>query len=65
MVVHSGVGANVDTAVIDGRVVLEHGRPTRADGDEIIARAQAVATRLWHRAGFAVAGAEGGGPDGA
>jgi hypothetical protein len=36
-------------------VVLEHGRPTRADGDEIIARAQAVATRRWRRAGFAVA----------
>ena len=52
VVVHSGVGANVVTVLVDGEVVLEDGRPTRFDGAEVIREAQAVATRLWKRSGF-------------
>ena len=47
IVVHSGNGANVDTVLIDGRIVLEDRRPTLFDGDEVVASAQGVANRLW------------------
>ncbi|MFO1079565.1 MAG: amidohydrolase family protein [Reyranellaceae bacterium] len=51
VLVHSASGHDVDTVVVDGRIVLAGGRPTRADGAEIVTRAQAVAERLWQRAG--------------
>jgi 5-methylthioadenosine/S-adenosylhomocysteine deaminase len=51
VLVHSASGHDVDTAIVDGRVVLSGGRLTLADGDEIVARAQAVAGTLWRRAG--------------
>ena len=51
VLVHSASGHDVDTVIVDGRVVLAHGRPTRVDGDAIVARAQAVASALWQRAG--------------
>jgi 5-methylthioadenosine/S-adenosylhomocysteine deaminase len=51
VLVHSASGHDIDTAIIDGRVVLSGGRLTLADGDDIVARAQAVANRLWQRAG--------------
>ena len=51
IVVHSGSGQNVDTVVVDGRVLLRAGRPVGFDGDGIIADAQAVADRQWRRHG--------------
>lgn len=60
VIVHSGVGANVETVLVDGRVVLEGGRPTRFDGDEVVAAAQAVATRLWRQSGWPAVGADAG-----
>lgn len=51
LVVHSAVGNNVDAVVVNGRVVVEDGRPTLFDADEVVASAQAVAERLWQRAG--------------
>ena len=51
VLVHSASGHDVDTVIVDGRVVLAHGRPSRVDGDAIVARAQAVASALWQRAG--------------
>ncbi|WP_119418771.1 amidohydrolase family protein [Desertibaculum subflavum] len=53
IVVHSGSGANVRTVVIDGRVMLEDGRPTLFDGAEVVREAQKVADGLWRRAGRA------------
>ena len=50
LVVHNAVGANVDTVLINGRVVLEAGQPTLFDGAEIVRTAGAVAKRLWARA---------------
>lgn len=47
IVVHSGMGANVNTVLVDGRIVLEDGQPTQFDGTEVVAAAQQVATRLW------------------
>jgi 5-methylthioadenosine/S-adenosylhomocysteine deaminase len=51
IVVHSGVGPNVSTSVIDGKVVMENGKPTLFDADAVIAAAQKAADRLWARAG--------------
>ena len=51
IVVHSGRGSNVDTVIVDGRVLIEGGRAAAFDGDEIVASAQAVAERLWTRHG--------------
>ncbi len=51
LIVHSANGGSVDTVLIDGRIVLESGRPTLFDGDEVVAAAQSVARRLWERAG--------------
>lgn len=52
IVVHSGCGANVETAVIDGRIVLEDGRPTCFDAEDVVRQAQSVASRLWRQQGY-------------
>ena len=51
VLVHSASGHDVDTVIVDGRVVLAGGKLTLADGDAIVANAQAVAAKLWQRAG--------------
>ena len=51
IVVHSGRGGNVDTVIVDGRILIEGGRPAAFDGDAMVAAAQAVAERLWARHG--------------
>lgn len=51
VLVHSASGHDVDTVIVDGRVVLSGGRLTLADGDTIVANAQAVAATLWKQAG--------------
>ena len=52
LLVHAGVGANVQTVIVDGRVLMDDGRPTRFDADEVITAAQEVATRLWAESGW-------------
>jgi 5-methylthioadenosine/S-adenosylhomocysteine deaminase len=51
VLVHSASGHDVDTVIVDGKVVLSGGRLTLADGDAIVARAQKAASALWQRAG--------------
>jgi 5-methylthioadenosine/S-adenosylhomocysteine deaminase len=51
VLVHSASGHDVDTVIVDGRVVVRDGRLMLADGDEIVAEAQKVANTLWARAG--------------
>jgi 5-methylthioadenosine/S-adenosylhomocysteine deaminase len=51
VLVHSASGHDVDTVIVDGKVVLAGGRLTLADGDAIVANAQTVANTLWQRAG--------------
>jgi 5-methylthioadenosine/S-adenosylhomocysteine deaminase len=51
VLVHSASGHDVDTVIVDGRVVVRQGHLTLADGDAIVAEAQAVANTLWARAG--------------
>lgn len=53
LLVHSASGSVVDTVVVDGRVLLDGGRPTLFDGDEVVATAEAVARSLWRRHGHA------------
>lgn len=62
IVVWSASGHDVETVIVDGRIVLERGRPTRADGAEIVRAAQGVAERLWRRAGRPPVTLGGGGP---
>lgn len=51
ILVWSGSAMNVRHSIVDGDLVLEDRRPTRFDGDEVIATAEAVARRLWARSG--------------
>ena len=50
LVVHSAMGMNVDSVVVEGRVLLEEGQPTHFDAREVVRAAQAVAARLWAEA---------------
>jgi 5-methylthioadenosine/S-adenosylhomocysteine deaminase len=40
-------GADVETVIVDGEVVVENGRSTRIDDDELFAQAQTGANRAW------------------
>lgn len=44
--VYSANGTETDTVIIDGEIVLEHGRLTKADEEEIYAKAQEVIDRI-------------------
>jgi len=45
--VEYGSGADVETVMVDGEVVVENGRSTRIDDDELFAQAEAGAKRAW------------------
>jgi cytosine/adenosine deaminase-related metal-dependent hydrolase len=45
--VEYGSGADVETVIVDGKVVVQNGRSTRIDDDELFAQAEAGATRAW------------------
>jgi len=47
IVVHSANAANVDTVIVDGRVLIRGGRPVAFDGDAILREGEAVARALW------------------
>jgi 5-methylthioadenosine/S-adenosylhomocysteine deaminase len=49
-IVYYATGADVDTVVIDGKVVMEHGQLLTVDENEILARLQQRAQSLWDRA---------------
>ena len=40
-------GANVETVIVDGEVVIENGRSTRINDEELLAQFQAGANRAW------------------
>ncbi|UCE31212.1 MAG: amidohydrolase family protein [Burkholderiales bacterium] len=48
--VHNGQGRDVTTVVVDGRVVVDDGRPTLVDAAAIIDDAERAARALWQRA---------------
>lgn len=43
---YSANGSEVDTVLVNGEVVLEHGKPTRIDEEEVYAHVEAI-TRAW------------------
>jgi 5-methylthioadenosine/S-adenosylhomocysteine deaminase len=45
--VHTGQGRDVRMVIVDGEVLVEDGRPTRADMDAVCAEAEAAARELW------------------
>ena len=45
--VEYGSGADVETVIVDGEVVVENGRSTRINDDELFAQAQTGANRAW------------------
>ncbi|MHC4179671.1 MAG: amidohydrolase [Planctomycetota bacterium] len=49
-VVYYGMGADVDTVVIDGRVVMQERNVLTVDEQEVLDRLQAHAQRLWEKA---------------
>lgn len=51
VLVHSASGHDVDTVIVDGRIVLSGGKLAITDGTAVVARAQAVASALWKQAG--------------
>jgi 5-methylthioadenosine/S-adenosylhomocysteine deaminase len=48
--VHTGQGRDVELVLVDGRVVVEDGRPALVDVEEILTEAQRAADALWRRA---------------
>jgi 5-methylthioadenosine/S-adenosylhomocysteine deaminase len=50
--VYYATGADVDTVVIDGRVVMEHREVRTVDEDSVLTRLQEHAQRLWQQAGL-------------
>ena len=48
--VHTGQGRDVELVLVDGRVVVEGGRPILVDVNSVLADAQKAADALWHRA---------------
>lgn len=49
IVVHSACSANVDTVIVDGRVLVRGGRPVAFDGDTIVREGEKAARSLWVR----------------
>jgi cytosine/adenosine deaminase-related metal-dependent hydrolase len=45
--VEYGSGADVETVIVDGEVVVENGRSTRINDDELFAQAESGARRAW------------------
>lgn len=45
--VEYGSGADVETVMVDGEVVVDNGRSTRIDEDELFAQSEAGAKRAW------------------
>jgi 5-methylthioadenosine/S-adenosylhomocysteine deaminase len=47
--VHTGQGRDVSTVIVDGRIVVEDGRATLVNEDQIRAEGAAAAKALWTR----------------
>ncbi len=45
--VECGTGSDVETVVVDGQTLLENGRPTRLDEEELLRQVQEASEELW------------------
>jgi cytosine/adenosine deaminase-related metal-dependent hydrolase len=50
--VHAASPANVDTVIVDGRILKRHGRLTAVDERVLVDEAETALGRLCERAGF-------------
>jgi 5-methylthioadenosine/S-adenosylhomocysteine deaminase len=50
--VHTGQGRDVTMVVVDGEILVEGGRPTRVDMEEVCLEAEQVARELWGDVGW-------------
>jgi len=51
--VEGGCGRDVDTVIVDGKVLVQGGRTTRVDEDQVYAKAREATQRYWsHVAGW-------------
>jgi 5-methylthioadenosine/S-adenosylhomocysteine deaminase len=48
--VHTGMGRDVSHVVVEGEMVVQDGRPTRCDMEQVIRDGAAAAAALWERA---------------
>jgi 5-methylthioadenosine/S-adenosylhomocysteine deaminase len=48
--VHTAQGRDVSMVFVDGRCIVEDGRPTLVDGDEILREARKTLEKLWRKA---------------
>jgi 5-methylthioadenosine/S-adenosylhomocysteine deaminase len=48
--VHTAQGRDVELVIIDGQIVVEKGRPTLVNAEEICHRASKAASELWEKA---------------
>jgi 5-methylthioadenosine/S-adenosylhomocysteine deaminase len=51
--VYSGDGADVDTVIIDGRVIMEGGKVQTMDEKEVLTKAQEAGARIFDKSGLA------------
>jgi 5-methylthioadenosine/S-adenosylhomocysteine deaminase len=49
--VHNAHGRDVEMVLVDGEILVDDGRPTRVDMDEVCREAERVSRRLWAAAG--------------
>lgn len=47
--VHTGQGRDVSMVIIDGEIVVENGRPTRVDMEQVCLEAERACQQLWQR----------------
>lgn len=48
-VIHTAQGRDVETVIVDGQIVVEHGRPTRVSEQDIRKDATRAVQRIWSR----------------
>jgi 5-methylthioadenosine/S-adenosylhomocysteine deaminase len=46
-IVHTGLASDVDTVIVDGRILMEGRKVTTVNEEEVLARAQKATERLW------------------
>jgi 5-methylthioadenosine/S-adenosylhomocysteine deaminase len=49
--VHTGQGRDVRMVMVEGEILVEDGRPTRVDMDDVCPQAEAAARESWGREG--------------
>jgi 5-methylthioadenosine/S-adenosylhomocysteine deaminase len=46
-IVHTGLASDVDTVIVDGRILMENRQVKTVNEEELLVRAQKTTERLW------------------